>query len=262
MFISQQPVLLAELRLTTLEAVKTYQSPHLVKNHRGHRDILRIHTILDGAPTALFLKRLWKVPKKDGLKSILQHRQVRSRARQEALNYQALASAGIGVPRVISFGEENSLLWERFSFILTAAAPGKSLEDFLRAHPAGSLLRRQTLHALALFIRKLHDAGLFSPDLFTRHVFISFSSERVDLSPVFTLIDMARLDQASPGSLRLRARDLAALNITAPLSRVTRSERIRFLQTYDVRSARSLFPRIQRRVQYLLKRAKYKPFLK
>jgi tRNA A-37 threonylcarbamoyl transferase component Bud32 len=254
MFLSHDNNLLSHLSLTSLDAVRAYQSSDLIKNHRNHRDILRIITTFQAQSQTLYLKRLWHTHKKDGLKSLLRHHQLRSLSLQESLNYASLRHAGIPTPQVLAVGQDLSLLWERFSFILTAAAPGQPLDEFLRSTPPASPLRKQTLHALAFFIRKLHSASLYSPDLFTRHIFVS------PHSPTFTLIDMARLDRSSPHSPRLITRDLAALNITAPLSLVTRTERLRFLHTYDPASI-LLIPQIRCRVNYLLKRRKYQPFL-
>jgi hypothetical protein len=90
---------------------------------------------------------------------------------------------------------------------------------------------------LAKEIRKMRDAGLFSPDLFTRHIFVD--GDR------YTLIDMARLDDGPA------ARDLAAPNISAPLRFVSAKERVRFLHRYG---GRHLFRQIEKRVRYLLKR--------
>jgi tRNA A-37 threonylcarbamoyl transferase component Bud32 len=104
--------------------------------------------------------------------------------------------------------------------------------------------------ALAREIRKMHDAGLASPDLFTRHIFLQRGAQEK-----FCLIDMARLDRRRKLSAKLRARDLAALNITAPLRFVSKEERQHFLDAYgrDV----ELGCLIQRRMQHLLRRRKF-----
>lgn len=257
MFISRNDKLLSQIGLTSVDAVRAYLPTDRVKNHGGHRDIYRIQTVgPDGREMKLFLKRVWKATKKDGLKTLARFGRVHSVCRVEWDNYDTLNQAGIATAPPVAFGEETGLLWERFSFILTAAAPGRPLDDFLRFTPP-SPLRRQTLDALGRFVRRMHDAGLFSPDLFTRHVYLSNPGP----SATFALIDMARLDRSSPRSARLRARDLAALNITAPLSVVTRAERLRFLLAYDP-AGTVLIPRIRRRVNYLLKRRKYQPFLR
>lgn len=67
-------------------------------------------------------------------------------------------------------------------------------------------------------------------------------------------------DREQPLSDRLRARDLAALNITSPLRFVSVKERVRFLQIYSRSAGKPLVARIRRRVEYLLKRRKFRGF--
>jgi hypothetical protein len=102
----------------------------------------------------------------------------------------------------------------------------------------------------------MHDAGLASPDLFTRHVFVDESGRW----PAFCFIDMARLDRRRVLSARLRARDLAALNVTAPMRHVSAKERLRFLHVYCGGRNRTLFRSIRKRVAHLLKRRKFASF--
>ena len=261
MLTSLDNALLARLDLTTLDAVRACKADHLVKDHPGNRDVLR----LDPPGSApLFLKRVWRAHKKDGLASLLRRGAVWSICRKEWHNCRTLQAAGIPTCPLIAFGEDNGLLWERFSFILTAAAPGQPVDEFLRGTPA-SPLRRRTLDHLARHIRKMHDAGLYTPDLFTRHIFVAFPDSSASqplhaAAPAFSLIDMARLDRSSARNVRLAARDLAALNVTAPLSLVSRAERARFLHVYGPDRARTLLPMITRRANHLLKRRKFHTF--
>lgn len=218
---------LEALGLATLDGVKAYTGKPL-KTHGGKRDVFRIET--PGA--VLFLKRNWCPHKKDGLASLLQRGKVRSVAKREWDNYLALQRAGLHTAELVAYGEECGPLWEKFSFIITEAAPGKPLSEAF-----------VNLDALAQEVRKMHDAGLFTPDLFARHIFVSDH---------FTLIDMARLD-SGPAE-----RDLAALNVTAPLRLVSAKQRLRFLKVYG---GRHLFRHIERRVRYLLrKRRKFSDF--
>ncbi len=244
--------LLRQLGLDSIEGVKRFTG-ELIKNHKGRRDIQRAPGILPGRrdpALTFYLKRNWHPYKKDGLHSFFTRGEVWSQSRVEWENSLALQRAGIAVAEPIAFGEECGLLWEKFSFILTASAPGETtLDDFLKANRDAEE-RRQVFDALAREIRKMHDAGLASPDLFTRHIFIERGRE-----PKFCLIDMARLDRRKHLSLRLRARDLAALNITAPLRFVTKEERRRFLEVY--RGDAELDRTIQRRMVHLLKRRKF-----
>lgn len=246
--IAKHHEILRQLGLDTMEGVKNFKG-ELIKNHKGRRDIQRIQT---GAGV-LFLKRNWQPYKKDGLKSLFKRGEVWSQSRVEWENSLALQRAGITVAEPIAFGEECGLLWEYFSFILTASARGEmTLDEFLRITHE-SRTRRQAYASLAVTISRMHGAGLASPDLFTRHIFIESGR-----APKFCLIDMARLDRRRRPSLKLRARDLAALNVTAPLRFVTARERLRFLEIYG--GDRRLRRLVVRRTNYLLQRRKFADF--
>lgn len=250
--IAQHPEALRQLGLDNLEGVKKFTG-ELIKNHKGRRDIQRIRTASHGTPLVLFLKRNWQPYKKDGLTSLLTRGAVWSQSRVEWENSLALQRAGISVAEPVAWGEECGPLWEKFSFILTAAASGDiTLDQFLRENQDASL-RRRVLTQLARTLRQMHDAGLASPDLFTRHIFLTTAGE-----PEFCLIDMARLNRRPPMSLRLRARDLAALHVTAPRRFVSTPERELFLGEYG--DAARLQPLIARRAAHLLKRRKFADF--
>ena len=262
---------LRRLGLDTLEGVKHFRG-ELIKNHKGRRDIQRIiwpaaAGISSGSlpeKLTLFLKRNWKPYKKDGLKCLLTRGEACSQSRIEWENSQSLQRAGLAVAEPIAFGEECGLFWERFSFVLTKAAPGETtLDEFLRNN-RNLDERREVFDALAGEVRKLHDAGLASPDLFTRHIFLergTHSSPAVQngtTQPKFCLIDMARLNRRRNLSPRFRARDLAALNVTAPLRFVSTRERLRFLKIYG--GDRRLRGLIVDRTRHLLKRRKFGDF--
>lgn len=249
---------LEKLGLTTLDGVRSFQGT-LVKNHKGSRDIFRIPvTDTDGSPVTLYLKRIWKSYKKDGLLSLLQHGRVWSVSRREWENSKALQAAGVNTAPLLALGEECGLLWEKFSFILTVEAPGTQTACTFLQNCTDPVQRRRVFDALAREIRKLHDAGLASPDLFARHVFIDQTTE----PPRFCLIDMARLNRRRSLSDVLRARDLAALSVTAPLRHVSTRERLRFLKLYAGKNAATLLPLVVARMKYLLRRRKFHDFSK
>jgi tRNA A-37 threonylcarbamoyl transferase component Bud32 len=239
---------LRRVGLNTMDGVRKFQGT-LIKNHKGRRDIQRIAT----EAGVFFLKRNWKPYRKDGLKSLLTRGRAWSQSRVEWENSRALQRAGLDVADPIAFGEECGPFWERFSFIITGEARGKmTMEEFLHIE-ANAGTRRQVLASLAVTIRRMHESGLASPDLFTRHIFVEAAK------PAFCLIDMARLDRRSRISARTRARDLAALNVTAPLRHVSWRERLRFLAAYG--GDRHLLRRIEKRTRYLLHRRKFRDFL-
>ncbi len=247
--------LLKTLGLTSLAAVKAFHG-EFVKNQRGRRDVSRITvTDADGRTQALFLKRHWRPYKKDGLTSLLRRGSVWSIARQEWENSRALEGAGLCVAGLVAYGEECGPLWEKFSFILTEAASGQTVRQLLRdsREPA---TRRRVFDALARTIQRMHDAGLATPDLFTHHIFVRPAAGE----PEFCLIDMARMDRNTRLSDRRRARDLAALNLTAPLRLVSTRERLRFLRVYAGGKCGPLARLIAKRMERLLKRRKYQAF--
>jgi tRNA A-37 threonylcarbamoyl transferase component Bud32 len=236
--------------------VKNYKPDRLVKDHHGARDIsilLRPPEAREG-PEIMFLKRMWRVRAKDGIKSLLRTGKVQSVARQEWINCCALEAAKIPTPQLIAMGEEIGLLSERFSFIITAAAAGHALEDFLKQTLRRDVRRTETLKSLARLVRRMHDRGLFLPDLFNRHIFV----ENPGAEARFQFIDNARLTIRRSTPLRLRARDLAALHVSTPMADASATERLRFLSTYG--DAPTLIPKIRKRAVYLLKRPKFKTF--
>jgi len=234
-----------------MEGVKSFRG-ELIKNHKGRRDIQRITTSANGRPLTLFLKRNWQPYKKDGMNSLFTRGAVWSQSRTEWENSLALQRAEIAVAEPVAFGEECGPLWEKFSFIITATARGEiTMDNFLAANPEAAE-RTRVLDALARFVRKMHDAGLASPDLFTRHIFLTRGN-----TLEFCLIDMARLDRRNKLTPALRARDLAALHVTAPLRFLTTPERLRFLEIYG---CPELQPRIEARARHLLQRKKFKDF--
>jgi lipopolysaccharide core heptose(I) kinase len=254
--IARHQHLLEKLGLNTIEQVKAFQGD-LIKNHRGRRDIFRIQATSERSePLTLFLKRSWNPYKKDGLKSLLQRGRVTSISRIEWQNSEALHAAGIPTGALVACGEDCGLLREKFSFIITEAAIGaQTVQQFLRECP-NRIERRHVFDALARFVRRMHDAGLSTPDLFTRHLFLDIHHEPLQ----FCLIDMARLDRSRTTSRRRRARDLAALNITAPLRDVSTKERVRFLRVYIGKRDKALFRAVRRRVKKLLPRGKFRDF--
>jgi tRNA A-37 threonylcarbamoyl transferase component Bud32 len=239
-----------------MEAVKTCQGI-LVKNHKGRRDIQRFEYSTGTDETVgLYLKRIWQQDKKDGLWSLLRHGKSWSVCRREWENSRILKTAGFQTADLVAFGEECGYLWEHFSFLLTRAVPvTQTVEDFIRdSHDRAR--RREVIQALAIEVRRLHAAGLAAPDLYCRHLFVELASQ----GPRFHWIDVSRLDRCRRVSLRRRARDLAALNITAPLRFASARERLLFLRTYAGRIDRRLFRKIESRMRHLLKRRKYKDF--
>jgi len=257
--IDQYEPVLRRLGLVTLDQVRAFQGS-LVKNHRGRRDILRIDTTTEkGDPLVLFLKRILKPYRKDGLASLLSSGRVRSQSRQEWDNSRILLKYDIPVARPVAYGESCGLLWEHFSYLITEAATGSvTLDTFLRSCP-DTATRQVVLSEMARLVRRLHDAGLASPDLLGRHVFLNLQTA----THGFCLIDMARLDQFQRTPLRLRARDLASLHVSIPKASASTEERDTFLTQYcgEDFSTTRILPLIRHRTRHLLSQRRHRiPF--
>jgi tRNA A-37 threonylcarbamoyl transferase component Bud32 len=257
--LARHQTILQRLRLATLDQVRVFQGETIKAHGKGRRDILRIQTYDEtGAPLVLYLKRTWRAYTKDGLRTLLRHGRVHSISWQEWENSLSLHQAGLKTAPLVAYGEDCGWLRERFSFLITESVEGEgTLEQFLQEchHPEH---RHRVLDALARSIRKMHEAGLAMPDLFTRHIFLDLPGDQ----PVFYFIDMARLDRRAGGSVSGRVRDLAALNVTAPLRHVSMRERLRFLRIYYGRIDRKLVAGISARMKRLLRRRKYAGFYK
>ncbi len=138
----------------------------------------------------------------------------RREIRRETENARALAAAGFG-PRVSASGEHDNAMW---MVTEDAGAPiGPAL--FVTAS------REPTLHAVAEFIRGLHDAGFATPDLICDHLHCRDGR-------IF-MIDAARLERGA-GSAKAHsiARDLGAFlfSANAGVMNVSRVERVRLLR--------------------------------
>lgn len=239
--------LLQQLDLVGIDRVKAARG-EIVKDQRGKRDVIR----LVAGDSVFFLKRVWKPKFKHGLQALLTRGRVRSQCGIEWDNLRLLRQHRIRTPELVAYGEEIVNLRERFSFILTRAAPGEmDLRDFVEQEHDPER-RRRVLEALVQGVRRFHDAGFATPDLFARHLFIEWRGEQ----PRFTMIDLQRLDRRRRIGDRLRARDLAALNSSLPNHLVSPAERLRFLEMYRGRRDRAFFSRVRRRMEHLLVRNK------
>lgn len=246
---------LARLGLSTLEQFKNFDAEVIQPDRR---EVLRIQTTDEaGRSLLLFMKRNWRSSKKNGLVSLLRRGRVWSLAREEWENFKTVQRAGLQTAGLVAYAEECGPLWEKFSCLLTEAAVGPdNLEQFLQQGPARDR-RRRIFDALAREVRRMHEAGVATPDFWSRHIFFDAAAP----APVFCFIDLARLDSGRPLARHARVRALASLNVSAPLRLVSWRERLRFLRLYAGRVDRTLVEEIKQRTQRLLDRNKYPDFL-
>ncbi len=252
--------------LDTVEAIRDLNASPF-KVYPGRRDVIRLK--LDGGnsdaarpPVVLFIKRNWVPYRKHAIVSLLRHGRVLGFGEREGNNLLRLDQHGISVSRCVATGAIVSGVDEQFSFLITEAAPGEALDDWL-AHEPDELRRRAVSDALAAELRRVHDAGFALPTLLARHVFVTVPDDLNAAAPTMTFIDIDRLDRPLFMFWR-RAKDLAHLHLSVPFRRASMYERLRLLQTYSASRARRLLPLIRSRAGYLLQRRpeRSEPFLR
>lgn len=138
-----------------------------------------------------------------------------------------LAADNVAAATPVAFGESLVGRWERASALVTGAVEGESLERWAARCPTRCSRARVT--ALAEFIRRFHRLGYVHRDLYWAHVFVTVEDDGADR---FSLIDLHRVRRPRWRQRRWRAKDLAALNYSAPVHVVTRADRVRFLRGY------------------------------
>ena len=139
--------------------------------------------------------------------------------------------AGDRIPCVkpVAYGEELNRGRERRSAILLASVPGASLEDWVeRAIRSDRRSIRGVLAPLATLVARLHGCGYFHRDLYLSHVFFDPDSPDQPLH----LIDLQRVVAPHRWRRRWVVKDLAALNMSAPIGLVSAADRIRWLKHY------------------------------
>lgn len=219
---------LQQLGLASTEQVKAH-SGKLIKRYKDRRDVAIFHSSFeDGRPVTLFVKRTFTAMAKDSYRTLLRHGRVWSCSREEFENLRTLQRAGLQTCEPVAYGEECSAFRERFSYVIVAGVPAEhTLLDFLHLcqDPA---TRQRVLKDVARTLRRMHDAGLSWPDLYARHLFVTWDTEPVQV----ILIDVARLDHNWWTSPLRRARDLANLGISIPPALASEQERLQFLREY------------------------------
>jgi hypothetical protein len=143
-----------------------------------------------------------------------------------------LAAEGIKTPKIICYGEQWGLLFEKRSFIATEKIPNaEALERklppyFERAATGENLrLRKDFIARLASFVKRFHQTQYRHRDLYFSHIYQSSDGS-------FYLIDLARAFKPMLFRERFRVKDIAQLHYSAPGKYFSRTDRLRFYLRY------------------------------
>ncbi len=150
-----------------------------------------------------------------------------SLAGQEWHWIERLRSDGVACMAPVAFGEELRGRREIRSVIVTASAPGRSLETWMK-EPT-DLDRACTpalLKATADLVSTLHAHGYAHRDLYLSHVFFDPSDQSL------RLIDLQRVIRPTWRFSRWVVKDVASLNYSTPARLVSRTDRLRWMRYY------------------------------
>jgi heptose I phosphotransferase len=184
-------------------------------------------------------------------------------ARTEWEGAEALAAAGVRVPRVLGKGERGTYPHAVESFVvLEALEDCETLEHFKEGWLGFTgarwvALKRILVGEVALMCRNMHNCGINHRDLYINHFLVNRSELRTcaqDKLPPLYLIDLHRVQQRSRVPSRWLQKDLCALLFSALDAGLTSADCVRFLRGYlgpkwkaDLRVQTKLWRRVVRR---------------
>jgi len=200
---------------------------NLAKNNLARfRERMRFE--VDESKTILFLKRYKNPPKTIQLKNWLAAKSRKSCAWFDYKIGEKLAGPGIAAAKVICYGEQFGLLFEKRSFCITERIPDaesleRTLPGFFHGHSTAEnqKQRKGFIKSLALFVRNFHRAGFRHRDLYLNHIFYGDNGK-------FYIIDLARTFKPVLFKQRYRIKDIAQLYYSAPGEFFLKTDRLRF----------------------------------
>lgn len=248
---------LSKLGLMSIDTIFSFKEAESLskKNLARFRSRSQFDIKSPGSPqsTTVFLKRYDSPPVLGQLGNWLSAHGRKSCAGLEFTAISELAAAGIGVPKVISYGEQWNVVFEKRSFLLTEKIPdAESIERklpncFNRPATRENLqLRRNFIARLASLVERFHETHYRHRDLYFSHIFC-------DEAGRLFLIDLARAFKPAVLHQRFRVKDLAQVYYSAPSRYFTKTDRLRFYIGYTGR--RKLTPEDKAIIRRVAKKA-------
>lgn len=230
---------LSRVDLTSIDAVFSFNAAENLTKRNLARFRSRLQFDIESPElpqsATVFLKRYDSPPILDQLRNWLSARSRKSCARIEFTAANELTVADIGTPKVISYGEQWSILFEKRSFLITEKIPNaESIERKLPecfngpASKKNLRLRRDFIARLSSFIKRFHETTYRHRDLYFSHIFYDDAGR-------FFLIDLARAFKPIILEQRFRVKDLAQIFYSAPGRYFSKTDRLRFYIGYTGR---------------------------
>jgi tRNA A-37 threonylcarbamoyl transferase component Bud32 len=223
---------LCKLSLTSIDAVFSFNAGKNLSKDNLAPFRSRLQFEIDKTPNTVYLKRYDRPPITAQVKNWLSHRKRKSYSGFEVEAARELAAEGIKTPKIICYGEQWGLLFEKRSFIATEKIPNaEALERKLPPYFEGPAtrdnlrLRRDFIARLASFVNKFHRTQYRHRDLYFSHIYCGSNGS-------FYLIDLARAFKPMLFRERFRVKDIAQLHYSAPGKHFSRTDRLRFYLQY------------------------------
>ncbi|HNS21163.1 MAG TPA: lipopolysaccharide core heptose(I) kinase RfaP [Sedimentisphaerales bacterium] len=164
-----------------------------------------------------------------------------------------LQELGVETMTPVAFGLRGRNPARLRSFIITEELAGtKSLEDLCaewKSHPPSPSLRRGLIQRIASMVRQMHRHGINHRDCYICHFHLDVSADTDHLRPEdlhLHVIDLHRAQLRRRTPRRWIIKDLGGLHFSAMDIGLTRTDRFRFIRTYEQRSLREVFSRSSR----------------
>jgi len=218
--------------LTTIDAVFSFNAGRNLAKNNLARYRTRLQFEINSPAVTVFLKRYDSPPILVQLGNWLSARHRISCGLFDFEPANKLAAAGINNPKIISYGEQWGVFFEKRSFIITEKIPDadaleRKLPDCFDApNTTENLnLRRNFITQLAGFVKKFHETNYRHRDLYLSHIFYADSGN-------FYLIDLARVFKPIIWRRRFRIKDIAQVYYSAPGRYFSNTDRLRFYFGY------------------------------
>lgn len=236
--------------LATFDALFAAGEREKVDGHRL-RSVSRLEIGEADRAIVIYIKRRWGEAATASWRDLIRLRWPMVPVHYEWKSALQLLAANIPVSRPVVWGVCADGASPR-ALIAFREVEGPSLAAWLHRSPSTARSGRaaRNRHAIATTlgetVRRLHDVGFSFPDLYTKHLYLEDGDGP---APHVVLIDVQRLRMLLPWR---RAKDLAALYVSAQVPEVTRTDRLRVLRAYlrgkrvTGRTARSLMARVER----------------
>jgi hypothetical protein len=167
------------------------------------------------------------------LKNWIAQRAAKSCGRTDFETSLELDRLGINTPKIIAFGEQKGLLFEKRSFFIAENIPDadaieRKLPPCFYVPQTDKFKQKKIIEDAAVFIRKFHETGFRHRDLYFSHIFYDGAGR-------FFLIDLSRVFRPLFLKQYYLVKDIAQLFYSAPAKFFSNTDRLRFYFAYTGR---------------------------